>query len=123
MYAVRAERRFSSIKVRSVTRQAPGTRLVDATRTQTVRTFESCEGTRVGVFTPEFLAHVGGPGLHLHFLTRARDAGGHVLAATVEAGTLMTDETMHLSLALPDTDEFRNAALAVDKDELRTAET
>ena len=123
VFAVRAECRFASIKVRSVKPQDPGTRLVDATRSQTVRTFERCEGTLVGFFTPEFLAHVSVPGLHLHFITRARDAGGHVLAATVDAGTVMTDETTRLSLALPDTDEFRSAALAVDKDELQTAET
>jgi acetolactate decarboxylase len=123
LYAVRAECRFASIKVRSVKPQDPGTRLVDATRSQTVKTFEGCEGTLVGFFTPEFLAHVNVPGLHLHFITRARDAGGHVLAASVDEGTVMTDETTRLSLALPDSEEFRTAALAVDKDELQTAET
>ncbi len=123
VYAVRAECRFAWIKVRSVKPQEPGTRLVDATRSQTVRTFDGCDGTLVGFFTPEFLAHVNVPGLHLHFITRARDAGGHVLAASVDAGTVMTDETTRLSLALPDTEEFRRAALAVDKDELQTAET
>ena len=62
LYAVRLEGRFRSITVRSVKPQAPGTRLIDATRTQTVRTFEDCEGTVVGFYTPEFLAHVGVPG-------------------------------------------------------------
>ncbi len=123
VYAVRAECRFASIRVRSVMPQEPETRLVDAIRSQTVRTFEGCEGTLVGFFTPEFLAHVNVAGLHLHFITRARDAGGHVLAAIVDAGTVMTDETTRLSLALPDTEEFRRAALAVDRDELHAAET
>ena len=77
----------------------------------------------VGFYTPEFLAHVGVPGLHIHFVTRDRAAGGHVLALTVERGTLMTDETLRLSLALPDTEAFRRAALAVDQGELEDAES
>ena len=123
LYAVRADALFRSITVRSVRPQEPGTRLVDAVRTQTVRTFEDCEGTVVGFFTPEFLAHVGVPGLHLHFVTEDRTAGGHVLALTAERGTLMADETMRLSLALPDTEAFRRAALAVDEVELEAAES
>ncbi len=123
LYAIRLEGRFASITVRSVRPQEPGTRLVDATRTQTVRTLEECEGTVVGFFTPEFLAHIGVPGLHLHFITHDRASGGHVLALTVERGTLMADETTRLSLALPDTEAFRRAALAVDQDELEAAET
>jgi acetolactate decarboxylase len=123
LYAVRAECRFGSIRVRSVTPQAPGTRLVEATRAQTVRDFDGSEGTLVGFFTPAFLAHVGVPGLHLHFITKERDAGGHVLALTIDRGTLMADETTRLSLALPDTDAFRLAELAVDEDELAVAET
>ncbi len=123
LYAVRAECRFSSITVRSVAPQEPGTRLVEATRSQSVRTLDGCEGTLVGFFTPTFLAHVGVPGLHLHFITKGRDAGGHVLSLAIDAGTLMADETTRLSLALPDTEAFRHAELAVDEDELAAAET
>jgi acetolactate decarboxylase len=123
LYAVRAECRFASIRVRSVTPQAPGTRLAQATRAQTVRDFDGSEGTLVGFFTPVFLAHVGVPGLHLHFITKERDAGGHVLSLTIDRGTLMADETTRLTLTLPDTEAFRLAELAVDEDELAAAET
>ena len=123
LYAVRLEGRFRPITVRSVRPQQPGTRLIEATRTQTVRTFDDCKGTVVGFYTPEFLAHVGVPGLHIHFITADRTAGGHVLALTVERGTLMTDETLRLSLSLPDTEAFRRAALAVDQGELEDAES
>ncbi|HXV33833.1 MAG TPA: acetolactate decarboxylase [Gaiellaceae bacterium] len=123
LYAVRAECRFGSIRVRSVRPQEPGTRLVDATRSQTVRDLDGSEGTLVGFFTPTFLAHVGVPGLHLHFITEGRDAGGHVLSLTVDRGTLMADETTRLTLTLPDTAAFRGAELGVDEDELEVAET
>jgi acetolactate decarboxylase len=123
LYAVRAECRFRAIKVRSVTPQEPGVRLVEATRSQAVRDFDGSDGTLVGFYTPSFLANVGVPGLHLHFITKERNAGGHVLALTIENGTLMADETTHLSLALPDTRAFRLAELAVDESELEVAET
>ncbi len=123
LYAVRAECRFGSIKVRSVTPQEPGVRLVEATRSQAVRELDGSEGTLVGFYTPAFLANVGVPGLHLHFITKERDAGGHVLALRIEHGTLMADETTHLSLALPDSKAFRHAELAVDEGELEVAET
>src|SRR3954471_4751168 len=61
LYAVRLEGRFRSITVRSVRPQQPGTRLIDATRTQTERTFDDCEGTVVGFYTPEFLPTSGCP--------------------------------------------------------------
>lgn len=122
LYAVRAECRLRSVTVRSIGPQAEGTRLVDATHSQTVRTFEETDGTLVGFFTPRYLAHVGVPGLHLHFVTDARDAGGHVLSLAIERGTLMADETTRLSLSLPDTEGFRSAELAVDEHDLDAAE-
>ena len=61
--------------------------------------------------------------MHLHFITEGRDAGGHVLSLTVDRGTLMADETTRLTLALPETEAFRGAQLAVDEDELEVAET
>jgi acetolactate decarboxylase len=122
LYAVRAECRLDSITVRSMRPQAEGTPLVDAARSQTVRVFEDVQGTLVGFFTPTYLAHVGVPGLHLHFLTDTREMGGHVLALRIGSGTLMADETTRLSLALPDTAAFRSAELGFDEHALDAAE-
>jgi acetolactate decarboxylase len=122
LYGVRAEGHFRSIEVRSVVRQARGTRLVQATRGQSIRVLEHSDGTLVGFFTPAFLGHIGVPGFHLHFITRAHDAGGHVLGFDLEHARVELDEMPLLNLALPDSDDFRHARLAVDQAELEEAE-
>jgi acetolactate decarboxylase len=122
LYGVRAEGRFRSIEVRSVARQARGTRLVEATRRQSTRVLADCDGTLVGFYTPAFLGHVGVTGFHLHFITRGLDAGGHVLELDLGRARVELDEMPQLNLALPESDDFRHARLAVDPAELEEAE-
>jgi acetolactate decarboxylase len=122
LYGIRGEGLFRRIEVRSVVRQTRRTRLVEAARGQSTRVIKNAHGTLVGFFTPAFLGHVGVPGFHLHFVTRARDAGGHVLGFDLERGRLELDEMPQLNLALPDSDDFRHAQLAVEAAELKEAE-
>jgi acetolactate decarboxylase len=122
LYGIRGQGLFRRIEVRSVVRQTRRTRLVEATRGQSTRVLENCHGTLVGFFTPAFLGHVGVPGFHLHFITGALDAGGHVLGFDLERGRVELDEMPQLNLALPDSDDFRHAKLAVEAAELEEAE-
>jgi acetolactate decarboxylase len=122
LYGIRGEGLFRRIEVRSVVRQTRRTRLVQAARRQSTRVLENCHGTLVGFFTPAFLGHVGVPGFHLHFITRALDAGGHVLGFDLERGRVELDEMPQLNLALPDSDDFRHAKLTVETAELEEAE-
>lgn len=122
LYGVRTQGLFRRIEVRSVARQTRRSRLVEATRSQSTRVLDNCSGTLVGFFTPAFLGHVGVPGFHLHFITSALDAGGHVLDFDLEHAQLELDEMPQLNLALPDSDDFRHAKLAVESAELEEAE-
>jgi acetolactate decarboxylase len=122
LYGIRAQGLFRRIEVRSVVRQTRRTRLVETARGQSIRVVENCDGTLVGFFTPAFLGHVGVPGFHLHFITRALDAGGHVLGFDLERGHVELDEMPQLNLALPDSDDFRHAKLAVETADLEEAE-
>ena len=122
LYGIRTEGHFRRIEVRSVVRQTRRTRLVEAARGQSTRVLENCSGTLVGFFTPAFLGHIGVPGFHLHFITSALDAGGHVLGFDIERGRVELDEMPELHLALPDSDDFRHAKLAVETAELEEAE-
>ena len=122
LYGIRTQGHFRRIEVRSVARQTRRTRLVEAARGQFTRVLENCSGTLVGFFTPEFLGHIGVPGFHLHFITSALDAGGHVLDFDLERGRVELDEMPQLNLALPDSDDFRHAKLAVETTELEEAE-
>lgn len=63
------------------------------------------------------------PGYHLHFLTKDRKAGGHVLAFTVEDAVLTIDDTSSFSMKLPVADAFYSANLEDDKtQELKAVE-
>src|SRR5262249_26824575 len=122
LYGIRTKGHFRRIEVRSVVRQTRRTRLVEAARGRSSRVIENCSGTLVGFFTPAFLGHFGVPGFHLHFITIALGVGGHVLGFDIERGRVELDEMPQLNLALPDSDDFRHAKLAVETAELEEAE-
>lgn len=79
-YAIRIEGIFAQVRVRSVPKQESYRPLVEVAAEQPV--FESCdiEGTLAGFFTPVFMGSVNVPGLHLHFLSRDKKYGGHLLS-------------------------------------------
>jgi acetolactate decarboxylase len=83
MVAVRMNGTFSTLTARSVPAQSePYPPLVDVVAAQTVFPIEDVRATLVGFRTGSDLLGVGAPGLHLHGLTKARDAGGHILGCT-----------------------------------------
>lgn len=100
-YAVRIEGRFSYLKVRSVPKQESYRPLVEVAQEQTVFEHTDMEGTLAGFFTPGFLGSISVPGWHLHFLSKDRRHGGHLLEcrpAEVDVGVQMLPV---LELALP----------------------
>lgn len=83
MVAVRMNGTFTTLTARSVPAQtAPYPPLSEVVATQTVFPLEQVRATLVGFRTGSDLLGVGAPGLHLHGLTRSRDAGGHILGCT-----------------------------------------
>jgi len=99
-YAFRIEGEFSYVKTRSVPRQECYRPLVEVTRDQPVFEFDDIQGTLAGFYTPSFMTSINVPGIHLHFLSRERDRGGHLLEChtrTISAEVQMI-YTMELSL-------------------------
>ena len=97
MYAIKIEGCFSRVKTRSVPRQTrPYPPLAQAVEQQKVFTFSDVEGTMVGFRCPSFLKDVNVPGYHFHFLTKDRQAGGHVLDCALENLTIQVDPTQTL---------------------------
>jgi acetolactate decarboxylase len=83
MVAVRMNGTFATLIARSVPAQSqPYPPLADVVAAQTVFPLEQVRATLVGFRTGSDLLGVGAPGLHLHGLTRSRDAGGHILSCT-----------------------------------------
>jgi len=63
------------------------------------------------------------PGYHLHFLSKDRQNGGHVLDFTIDQASLQIDQTSNFSMRLPEKADFFNTDLQTDKtNELQTIE-
>lgn len=91
MVAVRLIGTFATLTARSVPAQSqPYPPLADVVAAQTVFPLEDVRATLVGFRTGSDLLGIGAPGLHLHGLTRARDAGGHILGCTTGADVRLT---------------------------------
>lgn len=79
-YATKIEGTSSYMKTRSVPAQEkPYPPLVEVTKNQPIFEFSDVEGTIVGFRCPAYVASINVPGYHLHFLTKGKDSGGHVL--------------------------------------------
>lgn len=83
MVAVRLIGTFDVLTARSVPAQSvPYPPLAEVIAEQVVFPLEDVRATLVGFRTGSDLLGIGAPGLHLHGLTKARDAGGHILGCT-----------------------------------------
>lgn len=115
--ALRVHGRFTTMKTRSVPRQArPYPPLAEVAKGQAVFTMQEVSGTIVGFRCPAFVKGVNVPGYHLHFLSDDRRQGGHILAFTLAEGSaeLMTLSALHLDLPAG-SGGFQGADLAQDR--------
>jgi acetolactate decarboxylase len=111
---LRVDGLFERIDMRAACKARPGEGLVEATGHQSKYGFDAIEGTLVGMWTPEYAKAIGVPGYHLHFLSKDRTRGGHVLG--LRAARL--DVAMHLEtdihIGIPETHAFLEADLQGD---------
>lgn len=112
--AIRIDGTFSHMHYRIACKSEPGTDLVTATHNQAEFTFEHIEGTLVGFYTPDYAHTINVPGYHLHFLSRDRTHGGHVLDLAAETLKVSIDHENQLKLVLPESPSFLNADLSED---------
>jgi len=100
--AVKFEGKFRHIQTRSVPAQTkPYPPLVEVTQHQPVFKYAELEGTLVGFRLPSFVKGVNVPGYHLHFLSKDRQFGGHVLSFEVENGVVTLDDCHQYVMILP----------------------
>lgn len=117
-YAVKIDGTFDYVKTRSVPGQErPYPPLVEVTAHQSIFEFNDARGTIVGFYSPPYVGGLNVPGYHLHFITDDKTAGGHVLEFTVKDVDLAVDYTSDVQIILPNTEEFNNLDLAVNKEE------
>jgi acetolactate decarboxylase len=120
--AVRVDGEFTQLTLRSVHPQTPPyPPLREVVGRQTEWTVARSTGTVVGFRFPDTTAGVEVPGYHLHYLSRDRTIGGHVLALTLEAGRVAIDPCDELHVELPEHVQL-GVPGAADRDEISRLE-
>jgi acetolactate decarboxylase len=113
-YALRLDGFFETIHARAVRIVPQNTRLLDAAKTQSEFHFENIEGTLIGFWSPRYSSSFSVPGYHLHFISKDRTKGGHLLdcgARKLKAGIQVLSE---FDVQLPDSGPFLTTNLSKD---------
>ncbi len=106
-YAFRITGRFDYIETRSVPQQhKPYPPLIDVVKNQATFEFHNVNGTMVGFWCPAFMKGINVPGYHIHFLTKNRKAGGHMLACHFHKAKIEIDYLYNFRMDLPRTTTF-----------------
>ncbi len=114
--AVRLDGTFPSMKVRSVPKQAkPYPPLAEAVQHQAVFEYTNVTGTVLGFRCPAFVKGVNVPGWHLHFISKDRKTGGHILDFTTAGGILQLDTCNRFYMILPEQQKFSTLDLSQDR--------
>lgn len=118
-YMIRIDGMFRAINVRSVyAQEEPYKRLTEVLACdQTFFEYENIEGTMVGVYCPPYMAALNAVGWHLHFISRDKTKGGHVLDVNIADAVLTWDDTDGFEVRLPQNKMFAGFDLTVDQSE------
>ena len=114
--ALRIDGTFSTMKVRSVPKQTkPYPPLADVAQHQAIFEYTNVIGTVLGFRCPAFVKGVNVPGYHLHFISKDRKFGGHILDFSSAGGTLRLDACNRFYMVLPEEKQFSALDLSQDR--------
>ena len=125
-YMIRIDGMFREVNVRSVyAQEGPYKRLAEVMETdQTFYDYENTEGTIVGLYCPPYMAALNAVGWHLHFISKDKTKGGHVLGINFDDAELIWDDTDEFMTKLPQSEMFAGFDLTIDQTEdIKKAET
>jgi len=113
-YALRLDGIFETIHARAVHAVPPNTRLLDAAKTQSEFHFKNLEGTLVGFWSPRYSSSFSVPGYHLHFISKDRTKGGHLLDCSARKLRARVQVLSEFDIRLPDSGPFLTTNLSKD---------
>lgn len=114
-YAIRIEGTFKHVRTRSVPPQTkPYPPLAEVVKNQAEFEFDDAEGIMVGFRCPSWVKGINAPGYHLHFLTKDKTGGGHVLDFEIQDAIIQIDNTSDFFMRLPNTSDFYQLSLDQD---------
>jgi len=100
-YAIKIEGTFKYIKARNIPRQnKPYPQFSEVVKNQLIFEFHNVEGTMVGFWCPAYLEEINVPGYHLHFITKDKKTGGHLLECRMQDVKIEIDYTPEFHMAL-----------------------
>ena len=116
-YTVRIDGLFREANVRSVYAQdEPYRRLVDVMADdQTFFDYENVEGTLVGLYCPSYMSGLNAVGWHMHFISRDKTKGGHVLDISITDAILTIDSADAFEMRLPQNKRLDSFDLSADQ--------
>ncbi|MBR6439792.1 MAG: acetolactate decarboxylase [Aeriscardovia sp.] len=110
--AVHVKGRFKKVVTRTVSkREKPWGPMKEAVDEQKVCQFEGAEGDVVGFWTPKAFEGPSVAGFHLHFISRDRSFGGHILSASPEGAKVEIAFCPRVTFSLPQSPVFASADL------------
>lgn len=119
-YLFRVEGTFKKMKTRSVPKQEkPYQPLTEVVKKQSVFEFENVEGVIIGLRCPSYVKGLNAPGYHLHFLTKDKKAGGHVLDFTIQKAVLKVAIIPKFAMIIPESQDFYQHNFANDNIDMR----
>lgn len=114
-YAISIKGKFDALKLRSLRKQnKPYPNLVTASKQQAIFNLHNVRGDIVGFWFPKYWAGIAVPGFHLHFVSKNRQIGGHVLGIHLARGTLAIQPIHQVEVYLPNTKTFAKANLSAE---------
>lgn len=118
-YMIRIDGMFNEINVRSVyQQQKPYKPLVKVLQNdQTFFDYQNIDGTVVGLYCPPYMSSLNAVGWHMHFISKDKTKGGHVLGLNIASAMLSLDYIDEFQLKLAQSEMFANFDLTVDQSE------
>ena len=114
-YAIYVEGHFTTVKTRTVSiQQKPYRPFTEVVEDQTEFDFNNRYGFLVGFFSPSYVQGITIAGYHLHFLSKDRRGGGHVLDFILEKGIVRLQVLSDYRIILPQQEDFKHASLGGD---------
>ena len=116
---IRIDGFFQEINVRSVYAQEGAYRRLAEVmeHDQTFFDYKNIEGTIVGLYCPPYMSYLNAVGWHLHFISKDKTKGGHVLGLNIVDAVLTWDDTDGFQMCLPQSEAFSGYDLTVDQTE------
>ncbi len=106
-FAIRVRGLFDEIKLRSVPAQKkPYRPLTEVVKGQKIFNYRKIQGSIVGFFSPMFVKDLRVAGYHLHFLSKDRTKGGHVLNCRIKKAVVELQRLNKFLLCLPKHEGF-----------------